>query len=51
MMCIDTYAAEYMLKEIIKNATNFVKRAYVRYFDTIKGDQDKTWAPNLVCEI
>lgn len=29
---------------------DFVKRAYFSYFAVYLGDQDKTWAPHLVCE-
>jgi hypothetical protein len=32
-----------------KNITSFVKRAYKAYFDIILGDQDKKWAPHIVC--
>nr|CAI5858285.1 unnamed protein product [Callosobruchus analis] len=30
--------------------TEFVKQAYLAYFGVKLGDQDKTWAPHLVCK-
>ena len=41
---------EYMLKENRKNITDFVKHAYLGYFGVQLGDQDKTWAPHVVCK-
>ena len=33
-----------------RNITDFVKRAYKAYFDMKLGDQDKSWAPHMVCK-
>lgn len=41
---------EYTLKENRKSITDFVKRAYLGYFGVRLGDQDKTWAPHIVCK-
>lgn len=41
---------EYTLKENRKCITDFVKRAYVGYFGVRLGDQDKPWAPHIVCK-
>ena len=29
--------------------TDFVKKAYLAYFEVKLGDQDKKWAPHKVC--
>ena len=34
-----------------QNITNFVKLSYKLYFDIKLGDQDKKWAPHIVCHI
>ena len=31
--------------------TDFVKKAYLAYFEVKLGDQDKNWAPHQVCRI
>ena len=33
-----------------RNITDFVRRAYKAYFDMKLGDQDKSWAPHIVCK-
>jgi hypothetical protein len=33
-----------------KPISEFVKRAYVGYFGVKLGDQDKPWAPHIVCK-
>jgi len=33
-----------------KTISDFVKRAYLAYFKVMLGDQDKTWAPHIVCK-
>ena len=38
------------MKENRKLITDFVKRAYLRYFGVKLGDQDKVWAPHIVCK-
>lgn len=41
---------EYTLKANRKPISEFVKRAYVGYFGVKLGDQDKQWAPHIVCK-
>jgi hypothetical protein len=41
---------EYTLKGIRKPISELVKRAYVGYFGVKLGDQDKPWAPSIVCK-
>jgi len=41
---------EYTLLENRKTISDFVKRAYHAYFGVKLGDQDKTWAPHIVCK-
>ncbi len=39
----------YTLLRQKRNITSFVKRAYKAYFAVPLGDQDKKWAPHIVC--
>ena len=39
----------YTLLRQRRNITSFVKRAYKTYFEVPLGDQDKKWAPHIVC--
>ena len=39
----------YTLLRQKRNITSFVRRAYKDYFDVPLGDQDKKWAPHIVC--
>jgi len=41
---------EYILKASRKPIFEFVKRAYVGYFGVKLRDQDKLWAPHIVCK-
>nr|CAH7728148.1 unnamed protein product [Callosobruchus chinensis] len=41
---------EYMFQQNRRAITEFVKQAYLAYFGVKLGDQDKTWAPHLVCK-
>ena len=41
----------FVVKEQRKNVTDFVKNAYCEYFGVELSDQDKDWAPNIVCSI
>jgi len=41
---------EYTLKENRKTISDFVKRVYFGYFGVGLGDQDKIWAPHIVCK-
>jgi len=34
-----------------KTISDFVKRAYLAYFKVMLGDQDKPWAPHIVCKL
>ena len=40
---------DYIVKEPRKPITDFVKKAYFAYFGVRLGDQDKSWAPHIVC--
>jgi len=42
---------EYTLKASRKPISEFVRRAYVSYFGVKLGDQDKPWAPHIVCKL
>ena len=33
-----------------KGISEFVKCAYLAYFKVMLGDQDKAWAPHIVCK-
>ena len=41
---------EYTLQSNRRGISEFVKRAYVAYFKVLLGDQDKAWAPHIVCK-
>nr|XP_047125236.1 uncharacterized protein LOC124807409 [Hydra vulgaris] len=41
---------EYCQESQRRNITNFVKQAYLAYFGMKLGDQDKSWAPHIVCK-
>ena len=41
---------EYTLKHNRKTISDFVKSAYLAYFKVMLGDQDKPWAPHIVCK-
>ena len=41
---------EYTLEHNRKIISDFVKHAYLAYFKVILGDQDKPWAPHIVCK-
>lgn len=40
---------EYVVKKRQRNITDFVKKAYYAYFGMKLGDQEKKWAPHIVC--
>ena len=40
---------EYTLQSNRKGISKFVKCAYLAYFKVMLGDQDKAWAPHIVC--
>ena len=42
---------EYTFKDQKKIITDFLKKAYLAYFKVKFGDQDKPWAPHIVCKI
>lgn len=42
---------EFVVKKQRKNITDFVKKAYYAYFGVKLGDQDRNWAPHIVCSI
>jgi hypothetical protein len=39
----------YVIQRQKSNITSFVKKAYYTYFKVKLGDQDKGWAPHVVC--
>ena len=41
---------EYILKEYKRSITDFVRKVYRAYFGVKLGDQDKPWAPHVVCK-
>ena len=41
---------EYTLQSNRKGSSEFVKQAYLAYFKVRLGDQDKAWAPHIVCK-
>ena len=41
---------EYTLKHNKKIMSDFVKRAYLACFQVMLGNQDKPWAPDIVCK-
>jgi len=41
---------EYTLHHNKKTISGFLKRAYLAYFKVMLGDQDKPWAPHIVCK-
>ena len=41
---------EYTLEHNRKLITDFVKQAYSAYFNVKLGEQDKSWAPHIVCK-
>lgn len=41
---------EYTFTQQRKPITDFVRRAYLAYFKVQLGDQDKPWAPHIVCK-
>ena len=42
-------AATFTLIRQRRNITSFVRHAYKAYFGLAYGDQDKKWAPHIVC--
>jgi len=43
-------SGEYTLQHNSKTISSFVKRAYLAYFKVMLGDQDKPWAPHIMCK-
>ncbi|KAI6658945.1 hypothetical protein LOD99_10864 [Oopsacas minuta] len=41
---------EYTLKDQRRGIPDFVRKAYFDYFKVKLGDQDKPWAPHIVCK-
>ena len=41
---------EYTLQHNRKTISDFAKRAYLAYFKVMVGNQDKPWAPHIVCK-
>ena len=41
---------EYTFEKNRKTISDFVRRAYLGYFGVKLGDQDRTWAPHIVCK-
>lgn len=49
--CFCYICGEYIFSDQKKSISDFVKRAYNSYFKIKLGDQDKTWAPHIVCKV
>ena len=41
---------EYVLEDQRRTITDFVRKVYLAYFGIRLGDQDKSWAPHVVCK-
>ena len=41
---------QYTFKDQRKAITDFVRKVYLAYFKVMLGDQDKPWAPHIVCK-
>jgi len=41
---------EYTLQHNKKTISDFVNHAYLAYYKVLLGDQDKPWAPHIVCK-
>ena len=41
---------QYTFKNQRKAITDFVRKVYIAYFKVKLGDQDKPWAPHIVCK-
>ena len=42
---------KFTIKKNRRSITRFVTDAYRAYFDLVLGDQDKSWAPHIVCNV
>ena len=48
--CFCYICGEYTFVNQRKDISEFVRRAYLSYFKVKLGDQDKAWAPHIVCK-
>ena len=48
--CFCYICGEWKTVDNRKSITNFVRKAYCAYFGIKLGDQDKSWAPLVVCK-
>ncbi|GFV59594.1 uncharacterized protein TNCV_4259871 [Trichonephila clavipes] len=49
--CFCYICGSYTVKEQQRNISNFVQKVYFAYFGVKLGDQDKSWAPHVVCSV
>lgn len=41
---------QFIVKKFKRNISDFVKKAYIAYFKIKLRDQDKLWAPHIICK-
>ncbi|GFX95366.1 uncharacterized protein TNCV_3684181 [Trichonephila clavipes] len=49
--CFCYICGSYTFKKQKRNIPNFVQKVYYAYFGIKLGDQDKSWAPHVVCSV
>ncbi|GFT83280.1 uncharacterized protein TNCV_3003641 [Trichonephila clavipes] len=49
--CFCYICGSYTVKKQQRNISNFVQQVYFAYFGIKLGDQDKSWAPHVVCSV
>ncbi|GFV27724.1 uncharacterized protein TNCV_4169461 [Trichonephila clavipes] len=49
--CFCYICGSYTVKKQQRNISNFVQKVYFAYFGIKLGDQDKSWAPHVVCSV
>lgn len=49
--CFCYICGTYTVKKQQRNISNFVQKVYFAYFGIKLGDQDKSWAPHIVCSV
>ncbi|GFT93232.1 uncharacterized protein TNCV_2219981 [Trichonephila clavipes] len=49
--CFCYICGSYTVKKQQRNISNFVQKVYFAYYGIKLGDQDKSWAPHVVCSV
>ncbi|GFU88574.1 uncharacterized protein TNCV_4442511 [Trichonephila clavipes] len=49
--CFCYICGSFTVKKQQRNISNFVQKVYFAYFGINLGDQDKSWAPHVVCSV